>query len=125
MLRRKRTIDLVEPRIAQANAARLGSGEGFLGATRNQASFLLSYRRVDVQHERVDIGAKLRDDERHALGHKATDERDIAAQPIQLRYHDRAPPSLRVIEGRRKLRPAIEGIGTLTGFHLNELGRYS
>ena len=41
-------------------------------------------RRVEMQHERVSVAAEFGDDERHALGHEAGNERDIARQPVKL-----------------------------------------
>ena len=70
-------------RIAKLDAAGLGSGQSSPGALRDLGALLLGDRGVDVQHERVGVG-DLGDDERHALRHQGPDERDIAAQAIEL-----------------------------------------
>ena len=39
---------------------------------------------VDVQHEGVHVGAKLRDDEGHALGHQPAHERNVTSKAVRL-----------------------------------------
>ena len=53
-------------------------------------ALLFGQSSLDVQHKRVDVAAKLRNDERHALGHQVRNERDTARQTVQLRHRDRA-----------------------------------
>ena len=48
----------------------------------------LRHRGVDVQHERIDVPAQRGDDERHPLRHQAGDERDVTAEPVELRHGD-------------------------------------
>src|SRR5215216_2296629 len=43
-----------------------------------------------MQDKWVDVGAKLRDQKRHAVGHEAADEVDVTAQAVQLRHSDSA-----------------------------------
>jgi hypothetical protein len=45
---------------------------------------LLGQGSVDVQHERVGVGAKLDDDERHRMGHPAADTRHVTRQAARL-----------------------------------------
>jgi len=56
-------------RIAQRHALRLLRGESHPGPLADQGAFLLGQGRIDVQHERVAIGAQLGDDKRHPLRH--------------------------------------------------------
>lgn len=37
-----------------------------------------------MEHERIDISAKLGNDEGHPMGHKSANEMNIAAEPVQL-----------------------------------------
>jgi hypothetical protein len=39
-----------------------------------------------VKDERIDVWAKLSDEEGDLMGHEAADEMHIATEPIQLRY---------------------------------------
>src|SRR5262249_57324620 len=51
----------------------------------------------------------------------AGDEVDVAAKPIELGDDDGAAPLARRGQGGGQLRPALERVGPLAGFHLNEL----
>jgi hypothetical protein len=42
-----------------------------------------------VQHERINVRPRLRDDERNFLRHQPADEMHVSAQPIQLGDDDR------------------------------------
>ena len=64
--------------------------EGGFCALGDQPALLLGQRRVEVQHEWIGVGAEFGDDERHALGHKAGDEGDVAGEAIELGDDDRA-----------------------------------
>jgi hypothetical protein len=75
-----------------------------------------------VQHERVRVPAQLGDDERGSLRHEARDERDVAAQPIQLRDDDRRLDLARRRECCGQPRPTLERVGALAGLNLDELG---
>ena len=103
-------------------AARLPDRQRRLGALRDQPPLLLGQRGVEVQHERVGVAAEFGDDERHALGHQAGDERDIAREPVELRDQDAALRGLGRGQRGGELRPAIERVGALAGLGLDELG---
>ena len=75
-----------------------------------------------MQRERVDVAAQRGDDERHPLRHQAGDERDVAAQPVELGDGDLALGLLRRLQRGLQLRPAVERIGALAGLDLGELG---
>ena len=53
-------------------------------ASRSEAPFLLLPAPRRDAHERVGIGPEFRDDEWHALGHQAGNERDVAREAIEL-----------------------------------------
>jgi hypothetical protein len=55
----------------------------------DQRALLLCQSRIDVQHEWVDIGTKLGNNERYAMHHKPADEVDVPRKPVQLRDRDR------------------------------------
>lgn len=76
-----------------------------------------------MEHERVDLGAEFGDDEIDLAGHQARNERDVSAQAIELGDDDRTAESLRSIERRCKLWPAIERLRALAGFDLGHFGR--
>ena len=78
---------------------------------------------MSAQHEGIGIGAQLRGDERHLRGHQPGDEGDVAGEPIELGNDDGAAGLLRSRQSRRELRPALQRIGALAGFNLNELAR--
>jgi hypothetical protein len=63
---------------AQDHAARFRSAKRVLGSLRDHAALFLGERSIDMQHERIAIGPKLGDDERHLLRHQSGDESDIA-----------------------------------------------
>ena len=74
-----------------------------------------------MQHERVRIGAKLGDDERHPLCHQAGDERHVAGQAAQLGHHHRGLAFAGLRQRRGELRPAVQGVGALAGLDLDKL----
>jgi hypothetical protein len=76
-----------------------------------------------VQDERVDVGPELGHDERDALSHQACDKRDVATEPVELRYDDRALEPARSVQGETQLRPQIEGVDALARFDLDVFGR--
>jgi hypothetical protein len=55
------------------------------------------------------------------LRHQACNERNVAGQSIELRYHHRALALAGGLEGGSELRSAIERIGTLASLDLDEL----
>ena len=59
-----------------------------------------------------DLVAELGDDKRHALCHQPADEMHVARQPIQFRDYDLSAETLSFEEGRLKLRPLAERIGS-------------
>lgn len=68
----------------------------------NQRALLLRQRRINVQHERIDVGTKLGNNERYAMYHEPADEVDIPRQPVELGNRDRAfAPPLRKLAGLR------------------------
>ena len=66
-------------RVAQLLATGLGSCECFLGPLCDPVTLLLGDGCVNVQHERIHVGAELGDDEGHPLHHQAADEMNVAA----------------------------------------------
>ena len=107
-------------RVAEAHAARLSGLQGGPGAIRDQPALLLGDGGVDVQHERIGVRPELRDDERHTPGHQASDEGDVAAQPVELGDDHRAAVALCLLDRRSQLRPALDGVVTLAGLGLGE-----
>ena len=89
------------------------------GALRDQPPLLLGQRGVEVQHERIGIAAQFGDDERHALGHQAGDERDIARQAVELGNQHAAFGAAGCSQRGGKLRPAVERVGAFAGFGLD------
>jgi hypothetical protein len=75
-----------------------------------------------MQHEWIGIAAQLGDDERHALGHQAGNERDVTGKPIEFGHQDGAFGRSGSRQRGCQLRPAVQGIGALTGLCLDELG---
>ena len=113
---------VVEARIAEHNTASLSGLQCLARTLRDQRPFLLGERRIEVQHERVGIGAQLGDHERHLVRHQAGDEMHIARQPVELRDGDGALALARLGERRDELWPAIQGVRALAGLDLGELG---
>ena len=108
-------------RIAELHALCLLGCKRGARALGNQAPFLLGQRRIEMQHEWVGIGAQFGHDERHALRHQARHEGDIARQPVELGDNNGALVGLGGGERCGKLWAAIEGIGALAAFGLDEL----
>ena len=105
----------------ELHASCLGRPQRILRPSRDHPALLLRQCGVEVQHERVGIGAQLCGDERHPRGHQPGDEGDVAGQPIELGDDDGATSSLCSCQGCRELRPALQRIGALAGFDLDEL----
>ena len=63
-----------------------------------------------MQHERVDVTAELRYNERHSLTHKARNEMHIARQAIQPGHHDVGTELLGFTKGCRELWALLQGI---------------
>jgi hypothetical protein len=56
---------------------------------RDQSPLLLGQGGIDMQQERIGIGAQLGHDEGHPVLHQAGDVVDVPAQPIELGHDDR------------------------------------
>jgi len=82
---------LVEARVAKPQCPLPWLALAPLWRARDHRPLLFGERGVDVQDERVDVGPELGYDESDALGHQARDERNVAAEPIELGHDDRAP----------------------------------
>jgi hypothetical protein len=54
----------------------------------------------EVEHQRVNVSAKLGDHERNAMGHETTDEVNIATEAVQLGQRDATCARLRVLAGK-------------------------
>ena len=78
--------------------------ESFPCACGDQGAFLLGERRIEMQHERIDVRAELGDDKRHLLRHQRGDERNIARQTIEFGDDDLAfeTPRLRFASTRAR-----------------------
>src|SRR5450830_1693101 len=72
-----------------------------------------------MQNERVNVGAKLRNEERDAVNHESADEVNVSRKSVEFGHGDGAMALAGVRERRCKLRPAIEGISSLPGFHFH------
>jgi hypothetical protein len=105
-------------RVAELHPARLRSREPGARALADHAALLLGQGRVDVQRERINISAERTHNERHLLRHERRDERDVAAQPVELGNADGRLGTLGRLQRCRKLRPASERVGTLAGLDL-------
>src|SRR5437764_13753741 len=106
------------PRIAELGTLHLLAGERLAGPLRDELALLLGEAGVKVQDERIDVGAELRDHERHPVGHEAADEVHVSAQPVELRDNDRALAASSRGAGAGELRTTIQGVGTLARFDL-------
>ena len=100
---------------------RLAGGERGLRPLGDQPPLLLGERGIEVQHEGIGIGAKLGDDERHALRHQPGDEGDIAGEPVELGDDDGALADSGRGQRGGELRAPIERIAALAGLDLGEL----
>jgi hypothetical protein len=67
-------------------------------------TLLLCQSGKKMQHERICIPTKLGDDERHTLGHKASDERHVARKAVELGNNHAALRSLSCGQGGGQLR---------------------
>ena len=77
-------------RVTQLCTLRLLAGERLAGPLRDQLALLLGEAGVQVEDERIDIGAELGHHKRDAVRHQPADEVHIPAQPVELGDHDRA-----------------------------------
>lgn len=60
------------------------------GSLRGQPPLLLGECSIKVEHERLSVGAELRNNEGYTAGHQAGDEGNVAREPIELGNHHRA-----------------------------------
>jgi hypothetical protein len=110
-------------RVAELRPGRFLRCERRPGASGNQRPLFFGERGIQVQHERVGVGAELGHDERHVVAHQAADEMNVAAQPIELGDDDWASRLPGLPERCGQLGPTIEGVGALAvPFCLTERG---
>ena len=109
-----------QPGVAQDRSLSLCGPQRRLSALGDQGARLLRQRRVDVQHEWIDIGAKLGNHERYAMHHEPADEVDIPGKPVELRNRDRAFAFSRRVERASQLRPELERVRPLAGLDFGE-----
>jgi hypothetical protein len=86
----------------------------------DQRPLLFGQCRIEVEKERVCIQPKLGHDERDALRHHPTDEMHVTGKPIKFGDDDGAFDPLGSLQRRRQLRPSIQRVRPLPGFHLRE-----
>ena len=65
-------------RVAETCSSRPLCRKRCFGTFPYKPSFLLSQRRIEVQHERIGVPAQFGDDERHSLSHQSGDEGYVA-----------------------------------------------
>jgi hypothetical protein len=86
-------------------------------AARNERPLLLRQRGEQVEDEGVNVGAKLRDDERHSVDHQAM---HVTGEPVELGHDHRATKLSRCFDSGSELRPAVDGVGALSRLVLLE-----
>jgi hypothetical protein len=74
---------------------------------RDENTFFLGQRSVDVEHEWVSVGPQLGNDEGDTLRHQAGDKGNIPTQTIELGDHDRASKLTGLGQGTHEFRPAL------------------
>ena len=94
---------------------------GRLGSVPKLPPLLLGQSRVEMQHERIGVGAEFGDDEGHTLGHQAGNEGHVAREAIELGNQHRTFRLARCGQRCGKLWPSIKRVGALAGFDLGEL----
>jgi hypothetical protein len=72
-------------------SARPGCGQSRLSARGDHRALFLCQRSKQMQNERVNVWAKLADQERHAVSHEAADEVNVATEAVQLGHGHGAP----------------------------------
>ena len=68
-----RERDVSKLRVAEHNTARLCRLQCVAGALRDQRRLFLGQGRIQMQHERIGVGAEFGDDERDLVSHEAAD----------------------------------------------------
>src|SRR5208282_5169069 len=66
-----------QPWITQDHSAGLCGSQRVFCAPRDHRALLFGKCRIQVQHERIDVGAELGNDERDTLRHEAGDEMNV------------------------------------------------
>ena len=77
---------------------------------------------MNVQHEWIDVGTELGNNERYAMYHEPADEVDIPRKPVELCNRDRAFAFPGHIESACQLRPKLERVRS---FARLDLGKFS
>jgi hypothetical protein len=112
----------LNPRIAEFHTLSFRRCERRFCPTRDQGALLFGERGKEVQYERIDVRAEVRDHEWNAMRHEAGNEMDITRQPVKLRYGDRASQCPCLGERCRQLGSPIERIASFAGLDLDEFG---
>src|SRR4051812_38743232 len=86
----------------------------------NQPPFLLSERRIEVEHEGIGVAAEFSDNERHPLCHQPCHKCHITRQAVRLRDQDATLPCFCGSKRGCQLWPAIERIRAFAGLGLHE-----
>ena len=106
--------------VAQHGPPPFPDGKRGAGAFGDHAPLLLGQGCVDVQHERIDVGAEFGDHGGHPLRHQPGNEMHVAAQPVGLGDQHLPAMTTRGGQGRCELRPPVERIGPLPRLNLVE-----
>jgi hypothetical protein len=77
---------------------------------------------MNVQHEWIDVGTELGNNERYAMYQEPVDEMDVPRQPVELRNRDLAFAFSGHIESACQLRPKLERVRSLARL---DLGKFS
>jgi hypothetical protein len=85
-------------------------------------ALFFSERGIDVEHERINAHAKLRDYKRHLVRHQSRNKMHVTAQPIKLSNGDGAFLVARLFQRGGELRALAKGIGPFARLDLCERG---
>jgi hypothetical protein len=105
-----RTVAMPRPFRAAA-ISRSDLAPGGLRPLGDHRALLLSQGGVQVQQERLDVGAQLGDEERRLLGHQPADEMHVTGQSIKLGDGDRGGPPVAASCRQEMRRAAVSAIG--------------
>jgi hypothetical protein len=86
-----------QPGVAENLPTGFGGGKSGFRALRDHRPLLLGEGGVQVQQERLDIGAEIGDQKRRLVRHEAADEVHVAREAVELGDRDRA-----------RIRPAVD-----------------
>ena len=89
---------LRELRPSELYPTSLGALKSVPRSRRDHRALLLRQGCEQMQDEGVNVGAKLGNDELHALGHQTGDEMNVAAEPVEFGHHNRAFATPRIAE---------------------------